>query len=82
VADRGDRHHQQASGGRRSVAASACFIVGTNELESEVLSDQELVTTYKEQGGGERGFRFLRISAVPGLFGHSLETGAHHRASV
>jgi transposase len=38
----------------------ACFIVGTNELESEVLSDQELVTTYKEQGGVERGFRFLK----------------------
>ena len=26
----------------------ACFIVGTNELHSEALSDQELVTTYKE----------------------------------
>ena len=38
----------------------ACFIVGTNELESEVLSDQELVTTYKDQGGVERGFRFLK----------------------
>jgi transposase len=38
----------------------ACFIVGTNELESEARSDQELVTTYKEQGGVERGFRFLK----------------------
>ena len=38
----------------------ACFIVGTNELESEVLSAQELVTTYKEQGGVERGLRFLK----------------------
>ena len=38
----------------------ACFSVGTNELESEVLSDQELVTTYKEHGGVERGFRFLK----------------------
>jgi len=38
----------------------ACFIVGTNELESEALSDQELVTTYKDQGGVERGFRFLK----------------------
>ncbi len=38
----------------------ACFIVGTNELESETLSDQELVTTYKDQGGVERGFRFLK----------------------
>jgi transposase len=38
----------------------ACFIVGTNELENEVLSDQELVRTYKDQGGVERGFRFLK----------------------
>jgi hypothetical protein len=60
VADRGDSHRQQASGGRRSVAASACFIVGTNELENEALSDQELVKTYKDQGGVERGFHFLK----------------------
>ena len=35
----------------------ACFIVGTNELDPTVLSDQELVRTYKDQGGVERGFR-------------------------
>jgi hypothetical protein len=57
----------------------ACFIVGTNELQSEALSDQELVTTYKDQGGVERGFRAPSRSAVSGLLGHSLETGAHHR---
>jgi transposase len=38
----------------------ACFIVGTNELESETLSDQALVTTYTDQAGIERGFRFLK----------------------
>ncbi len=38
----------------------ACFIVGTNVLDTAVLSDQALVTTYKEQGGVERGFRFLK----------------------
>jgi transposase len=38
----------------------ACFIVGTNELDTQVLSDQELVTTYKDQGGVERGFRGSR----------------------
>jgi transposase len=42
------------------VLRKACFIVGTNELESEALSNQELVTTYKDQGGVERGFRFLK----------------------
>ena len=38
----------------------ACWIVGTNILEETELSDQELTTTYKEQGGVERGFRFLK----------------------
>ena len=38
----------------------ACFIVGTNVLDTAVLSDHALVTTYKEQGGVERGFRFLK----------------------
>jgi transposase len=38
----------------------ACWIVGTNVLDESVLSDQQLVTTYKEQGGVERGFRFLK----------------------
>ena len=39
---------------------AACFIVGTNVVDHERVSDQELVTTYKEQGGVERGFRFLK----------------------
>jgi transposase len=38
----------------------ACWIVGTNVLAPAILSDQQLVTTYKEQGGVERGFRFLK----------------------
>jgi transposase len=38
----------------------ACWIVGTNVLDPAVLSDEQLVTTYKEQGGAERGFRFLK----------------------
>src|SRR6266704_4850207 len=38
----------------------ACWIVGTNVLDPTVLSDQQLITTYKEQGGVERGFRFLK----------------------
>jgi len=44
----------------QEVFRKACWIVGTNVLESEGLSDQALVTTYKEQGGVERGFRFLK----------------------
>ncbi len=42
------------------VSRKACFIVGTNELKSAALSNQEVVTTYKEQGGVERDFRFLK----------------------
>ncbi len=38
---------------------NACWIVGTNVLEPMVLSDQQLIATYKGQGGAERGFRFL-----------------------
>lgn len=38
----------------------ACFIVGTNILDSTVLSDGALAKTYKEQGGVERGFGFLK----------------------
>jgi len=42
------------------VSRKACFIVGTNVLDLKALADQELVTIYKEQGGVERGFRFLK----------------------
>lgn len=38
----------------------ACWIVGTNMLSAAELADQALVATYKEQGGVERGFRFLK----------------------
>jgi transposase len=38
----------------------ACFIIGTNMLEASQLSDEELISTYKQQGGVERGFRFLK----------------------
>jgi len=38
----------------------ACWIVGTNLLGTDELSDEALTTTYKDQGGVERGFRFLK----------------------
>jgi transposase len=38
----------------------ACWIIGTNILDANIRSDLQLVTTYKEQGGVERGFRFLK----------------------
>jgi len=36
------------------------FILATNALESEHLSDEELLHQYKGQQGSERGFRFLK----------------------
>jgi transposase len=44
----------------QEAARKACWIIGTNVLDATVLTDQDLVTTYKEQGGVERGFRFLK----------------------
>ena len=38
----------------------ACWIIGTNILEVVEFSDHALTTIYKEQGGVERGFRFLK----------------------
>ncbi len=36
------------------------FILATNELESESLSEQQALEEYKGQQGNERGFRFLK----------------------
>ncbi|MBA3472960.1 MAG: IS1634 family transposase [Rubrobacter sp.] len=38
----------------------ARYIVGTNVLDPARLSEEELIRTYKGQGGVERGFRFLK----------------------
>jgi transposase len=38
----------------------ASFIVATNVLEEQELSPEQVYITYKEQGGVERGFRFLK----------------------
>ncbi len=39
----------------------ACYIVGTNVLDPPArLSEEDLVASYKGQGGVERGFRFLK----------------------
>lgn len=38
----------------------AAFIVATNILDAQRLSSEQVISTYKEQGGVERGFRFLK----------------------
>jgi transposase len=44
----------------RAARRQACFLVATNVLDAAVLSDQELIQTYKEQHSVERGFSFLK----------------------
>jgi transposase len=39
---------------------STCWIIGTNVLDTTMLSEQDLLTIYYERGGVEYGFRFLR----------------------
>lgn len=36
------------------------FVLATNHLDKELLSDEELLVYYKQQQGIERGFRFLK----------------------
>ncbi len=38
----------------------AAYIVATNILEEQRLAHEQVIWTYKEQGGVERGFRFLK----------------------
>lgn len=38
----------------------AAFIVATNILDAQRLAPEQVLSTYKEQGGVERGFRFLK----------------------
>jgi transposase len=38
----------------------ASFIVATNILDAQRLAPEQVIWTYKEQGGVERGFRFLK----------------------
>jgi transposase len=45
---------------RREWRRRACYIVGTNVLDPETLSDEELIASYKGQGSVERGFGFLK----------------------
>lgn len=38
----------------------ASFLVATNVIEEQALSHEQVFFIYKEQGGVERGFRFLK----------------------
>jgi len=55
------------------------FIVATNLLDREDLSDEEVLTAYKGQQHAERGFRFLKD---PLFFAHSLFLELENRIVV
>lgn len=42
------------------IKKQASFIVATNVIDEQRLSHEQVYLTYKEQGGVERGFRFLK----------------------
>ena len=42
------------------IKKQASFIVATNVIDEQKLSHEQVYLTYKEQGGVERGFRFLK----------------------
>jgi transposase len=45
---------------RLRLQRKSCFILATNELDTEALSDDALLAAYKGQQQVERGFRFLK----------------------
>jgi transposase len=45
---------------QRQAKRKACFIVASNVMDSQHIGDEELIGIYKDQGGVERGFRFLK----------------------
>jgi transposase len=53
LACRPEQHHQR-------VWRKSCFILATNQTDTEALTDDELLAAYKDQQNVERGFRFFK----------------------
>ena|SRR2546425_3214513 len=51
----------------RAADQQARFLIATNELSADKLSDEALLAVYKGQGSVERGFRFFERSPLPGF---------------
>ena len=45
---------------KRRVERKSCFILATNQRDEALLSDENLIKTYKKQQKVERGFRFMK----------------------
>ena len=45
---------------QKRIQRKSCYILATNQLDSEQLSDAEVIDLYKSQQKVERGFRFMK----------------------
>lgn len=45
---------------QQAIKKAGCFVIGTNVLDTEELSTEDLLKTYKDQYKVERGFRYLK----------------------
>lgn len=53
--------HEDEEAIRAAEKKKGMFVVATNELDDDMLSDEEIIEVYKDQGHSvERGFRFLK----------------------
>jgi transposase len=57
------------------IKQQASFLLATNVIDEQKLSPEQVYLTYKEQGGVERGFRFLKdpLFLASSVFGKSPE---------
>ena len=58
------------------IKKQASFILATNVLDEEKLSNSQVYLTYKDQGGVERGCAFSQRSALSGFFRFRQEARA------
>lgn len=45
---------------QQRIERKSCYVLATNQLDSELLLDQDIIHKYKNQQKVERGFRFLK----------------------
>ena len=45
---------------QRRIERKSCYILATNQLDADQLTNEEIISKYKDQQKVERGFRFLK----------------------
>src|ERR687892_989962 len=58
----------------------SCFLLAPNQLDTQALSDEELIAAYKDQQKVERGFRFLKdpLQTFPNQKGQPVQNPTMH----